>query len=380
MTFWWSEDNYGQILQCYALQKYLRDAGHDAYLIRYDPRNDYVKTPLWAKIIKALNPVVLAHYLSYKKRLINDSKEKHNNPRDFSVFRKRCIKQSERVYYSYDELDSDPPNADVYITGSDQVWNFSLPFERAKKRLKAYFLDFGSPEIRRVAYAASFGKETVNDDFVREISPLLKRFDYISVREKSGLAICRQCGIENAKWTPDPTLLLNIDDYRLLYKNEQLVKPGKPYCLLYLLGNKINFSVDSVYQWAKEKNLEVVYITGNAQIDKYKKVYATIPDWISLIDNTEYVVTNSFHGCVFSIIFHKQFIPIRLSGKYLSGMNTRLESLFELLGVSFITDNKVSKLGSLYKFDWKATDVILTALKDLCGNFRAFITQSREFG
>ncbi len=68
MTFWWSEDNYGQLLQCYALQKYLRDQGHDPFLIRYDPRGDYAPTPLYRKLLKALNPVKLARYLSLKRR------------------------------------------------------------------------------------------------------------------------------------------------------------------------------------------------------------------------------------------------------------------------------------------------------------------------
>jgi hypothetical protein len=366
MTFWWSDDNYGQILQCYALQKYLCDAGHDTYLIRYDPRNDYVKTSVLKKALKVFNPVKLINHLSYKKRLINNRREEKDNPRRFNNFREKYIKQSEKIYYSYDELVSNPPEADVYITGSDQVWNtFSLSFERARKKLQAYFLDFGDSETKRIAYAASFGKETIADDFIRAISPLLKRFDYISVREKSGLTICRQCGIENADWVLDPTLLLTADNYRSLYKNEQPVSPGKPYLFLYLLGNKTRFSVETVYQQAKEKNLEVVYVSGNVQMDKHKKVYATIPQWISLIDNAEYIITNSFHGCVFSLIFHKPFIPIMLTGKYVSGMNTRLKSLFELLELKFTNDNQ-NLLKNIYDFDKNRIDKKLSDLKDIC--------------
>jgi hypothetical protein len=133
--------------------------------------------------------------------LINNRREEKDNPRRFNNFREKYIKQSEKIYYSYEELVSSPPEADVYIVGSDQVWNmFSFSFEQARKRLRAYFLDCGDSEIRRIAYAASFGKEIVVDDFKKEMGPLLKRFDYISVREKSGLTICRQCGIENADW------------------------------------------------------------------------------------------------------------------------------------------------------------------------------------
>jgi hypothetical protein len=372
MTLWWSDDNYGQLLQCYALQKYLRDAGHDAYLIRYDPRTDYIKTPVWKKVLKAFDPAKLINYLSYKKRLISNRREMKDNPRGFNDFREKYIKQTDKIYYSYDELVSDPPEADVYITGSDQVWNtFSLSFEQACKKLQAYFLNFGSHEIRRIAYAASFGKETVANDFIREISPLLERFDYISVREKSGLTICHQCGIENVDWVPDPTLLLSTDDYRLLYKNEQPVWPKKPYLFLYLLGNKTRFSFESVYQWAKEKNLEVIYVSGNVQVDKYKKVYATIPQWISLIENAECIITNSFHGCVFSIIFHKRLIPIMLTGKYVSEMNTRVESLFKLLEIKCINDNHANQLDNIYDFNKNRIDKRLSYLRQSCELFNA---------
>jgi hypothetical protein len=170
-------------------------------------------------------------------------------------------------------------------------------------------------------------------------------------------------------WVPDPTLLLTVDDYRSLYKNEQPVWPKKSYLFLYLLGNKTRFSIETVYQQAREKNLEVVYISGNVQIDKHEKVYATIPQWISLIDNAEYVITNSFHGCVFSLIFHKPFIPIILTGKYVSGMNTRLKSLFELLEFKFIDGSQSNQLNNIYDINENRIDKKLFDLKETCKLF-----------
>lgn len=339
MTFWWDDDNYGQLLQCYALQKYLRDREHDTYLIRYDPRNDYVKTPLWKKIIKGLNPVKLSLFIwyRYKKMFLKEI----NQRRKFNEFRDKYIKQSEKIYYSYDDLVSYPPDADVYIAGSDQVWNPDLlVFSKTKNQVKAYFLDFGKPEIRRVAYAASFGKETISDEFAKEISPLLKCFNYVSVREKSGVDICRQCGIDNAEWVPDPTLLFNANEYRILYKTKQMEQPERPYLFLYILNNKINFPVKSIYQWAAKKKLEVIYVTGNARYDHYKKTYATIPEWLCLIDNAEYVVTNSFHCSVFSLVFNKKFGVIPLKERS-AEMNNRFDSLFEIFGIDkrFIDDS-----------------------------------------
>lgn len=329
MTFWWSDDNYGQILQCYALQKYLRDAGHDAYLIRYDPRNDYIKTPLWRKIIKAFNPVKLYQFLLVKKRKAADRKEKNNNPRRFGEFRDKYIKQSEKIYYSYNELNENPPEADVYIAGSDQIWN---PDFLSKAQIKANFLTFGGLKIKRMTYAASFGKETLDDDYIKEITPYIQKFNYISVREKSGLEICKQCGIVHARWFPDPTMLLAADVYRGLYKGESIDKPEKPYCFLYLLGNQDDFSIQSVYDWAEKRHLDVVYVTGNSRVDGYKKTYATIPGWLRLIDSAECVVTNSFHCSVFSLLFHKRFGVVPLTGND-TGMNGRFASLFEMFGI-----------------------------------------------
>ena len=329
MTFWWSEDNYGQLLQCYALQKYLRDQGHDPFLIRYDPRNDYVPTPLYRKLLKALNPVQLAGYLSLKRRMYLSSKEYTTHNRQFSIFRDTYLKQSEQIYYSYDELKANPPQADCYIVGSDQVWAFSNgALQKVKKLVHAYFLDFGSDSIIRMAYAASWGREQIPDNFVDEIQPLLKKFQKVSVREKSGIDICRRCGYETAQWICDPTLLLDAEVYRRIYRDS---------------------NVTASQRFAQERNLDVRYISANMNMDAYEKTYATIPEWLYLVDNAQYVITNSFHCCVFSILFRKQFGAIALTGKN-SGMNSRLQSLFEMTGCGerYIKDGDFSTLGTNY--------------------------------
>ena len=331
MTFWWSEDNYGQLLQCYALQKYLRDKGHDAYLIRYDHRKDFTKLSYWRKILRATNPVWLYKYLLNKKRKIVDKYEKTNNPRKFEEFRSKYLKQTERIYYSYNQLVEDPPLADVYIAGSDQIWNtFSLPTKKAINILNAFFLNFGDPSIKRISYAASFGKEKVDNDFLKEVSALLRNFDYVSVREKSGLDICKQCGLDNVEWVPDPTILLDVNIYRALYREQNIKKQDKPYLFLYLLENDSNFSIKRIYNWAKNKNIEVVYISGNMQQSNYKKTHPTIPEWIYLLEFAEYVITNSFHCTVFSLMFSKKFGIIPRAGKNIYA-NCRFESIFQLL-------------------------------------------------
>ncbi len=328
MTFWWSNDNYGQLLQCYALQKYLRDAGHEAYLIRY---RDMERSPLWKRIVKGLNPYLLYKYLLYNIRRNKIMLEQSNNNRGFDQFREQYLVQSEKLYHSYQELKDSPPEADCYVVGSDQVWNFSLlPKARVNTIIHAYMLDFGPPETKRVSYAASWSVDSLSSRLVDEIQPLLQRFSYVSVREERGIELCRQCGYERAELVCDPTLLLDADAYRTLYQSENVQKREEKYLLLYMLNNQCGFDIQKVYDFARGRGLEVVYVTGNGVLDKRDKCFATIPEWLYLIDNAEYVVTNSFHCCVFSALLGRRFGVVRLTGK-LAGMNTRLESLFKQL-------------------------------------------------
>jgi hypothetical protein len=351
MTFWWSEDNYGQLLQCYALQKYLRDLGHDAYLIRYDPRDDIVKTNLLSRLLKALNPAKLFRFCKIKIIKIKSNNEYSLHPRHFDEFRSVYINQSDRVYTSYKQLRDNPPEADVYIAGSDQIWNFyGLNLNKCKNILHAYFLDFGSERIKRISYAASWGKCKLNEDFIKEIQPLLARFSAVTVREKNGTVICGSCGIKYAEWVCDPTLLLSVETYRKLYNEIVGKEIHKPYVLFYYLGNDASFSVQSVYDWAKKKNIDIKYVTGNAVIDRKTKVYPTIQEWLRLIDNAEYVITNSFHCCAFSIMFHKKFVSIPLTGEN-AGMNERIDSLFKMFEISprYLIDNDFSCIEKYYE-------------------------------
>jgi len=358
----WRLKNYGTILQCYALQKYLYDRGHDAYLIRYDSRNDSPKTNILKLLFKALNPVKLYFFL--KRKYIN-SLENKKNLRGFDSFFKKYIKQSEKIYYSYNELKENPPDADVYIVGSDQIWKFKgIPTDKVKARLHACFLDFGKIETKRISYAPSFGVEKLDDSFVKEITPLLEKFNYVSVREKSGLDICKQCGINNAEWVPDPTILLDINIYRSLYSDLSINLPDKAYCFLYLLDNRIDFSVQAIFDWIKKDNLDVVYVTGNNRQDKYKKIYATIPEWIYLLEHAEYVITNSYHCCIFSILFEKKFGVRPHAGKKI-GENIRLDSLFELFQIE---RRYINSDLSVVKRDinWQSVSNILQNIRNDC--------------
>lgn len=338
ITFWWSNDNYGQLLQCYALQQYLREQGHEPFLIRYDSRSDFLPLPVWRKVIKAFNPIKLSRFIRYKfiKKFqkIQFNSEEQNKQRQFDSFRKKYIRQSEQIYLSYSELKENPPKADCYIVGSDQVWNFwGLKLSQCKNQVHAYFLDFGKESTKRFSYSASWGKTEISDEYKNEIQPLLSKFNYISVRERTGVSLCQACGAKKVELRCDPTLLLKADHYRQLYLTEKNPDFPERYILVYRLGNPCDFPMKKISNWANSKSLEVIYVTANGLSDTYKKIYPTIQQWLSLIDNAEYVITNSFHCCVFSLIFRRKFavIPLKSSAK---GMNSRIETLFELFKVT----------------------------------------------
>ena len=350
MTFWWSDDNYGQLLQCYALQKYLKTLGHDPYLIRYKWYSDVRKNPLPIRLLKALNPAFLYKYFKKKKDKAKIKIEAANNPRYFDEFRNRYINQSETLFSSLQQLQQNPPPADIYVVGSDQVWNFwNNPVRRFRNIIHAYFLDFGSPETKRISCAASWGTTNIKQEYIKEISPLLEKFDYVGVREESGINLCKQCGVDSPKWDSDPTQLLPAETYRVLYRENHIRKQKNKYLLLYALNNKCELDIPAIYNFAQERNLEVIYITGNGTVDKHPKYFATIPEWLYLIDNAEYVITNSFHCCVFSILFNKQFAALPLNGKH-AGMNSRMDSLFKRYKIEprFIVANDFSILDKKY--------------------------------
>lgn len=356
LTLWLGVDNYGQQLQIYALQKYLRNHGHDAYLIRYAYQTDIVHIPEENKLLKKVlrpfkifNPIKLKAYIANKILLSKLSRINKENPRGFEEFREKYVHMSETFYKTYDEIKLNPPEADAYIVGSDQVWNpacLNSDLKFGRNLLNTFFLNFGKQDTLRIGYAASWGITELPEDWKQAITPLITNFNFIGVREKSGIKVCEDCGYNvtdshgPAQWVCDPTLLLTAEQWRCWYKQEYAEnnpemktlineRDVKPYILFYYLNNGSNFNIKALYNFAKERNLEVKYVSGNSNIDKYKKVYPTNAEWLKLIDEAKYVVTDSFHGSVFSILFHKQFATMELKGKN-TGMNERLSSLFEL--------------------------------------------------
>ena len=326
MTCWQPDDNYGTQIQCFALQHYLKLTGNEPYLIQYLCQNDLEKKRNFKFFLKALNPYLVIRKICGLRKSKLQKSETFSHNRGAPEFRMKYINLS-KVYHTFDEIKKEPPKADLYIVGSDQVWNIN-PIH--KKQFDAFFLNFGEESTKRISYAASFGFEYKSifkgyDDYA---SSYLKKLDGISVRELKAKELCEKLGIYNAVQVADPTLLLSAEYYRKIYNENSFEKRSKKYILVYNLVSKSNIDIGKIKKFADKRQLDVVYVTGHGQVDSENKLYATIPEWLYLIDNAEYVITNSFHGSIFSSIFHKQFVVFPLKG---NPTNSRLETLTDLL-------------------------------------------------
>lgn len=331
VTYWNSEENYGQVLQIFALQYYLRQKDCYPFLIKHDLTvTDTKSEPFFKRLVNFFSSYPKLRD-SIRRRLSNIKRNKYIPviDRHFKEFKDKYIESSSKIY-SYQELLNNPPTADGYITGSDQVWNFPNPI---------FLLNWVNDRVPRFSYAASFGSPIVPNYLQDKFRSSLSRFRLVSVREKSGINICAQMGIL-AEHVLDPTLLLSKDDYLNALKFDPILR-RKPYIFLYLLGNKSKIDLEYLKRYAKEHNLDVVFVPSqNFKSESFIPTYPTIEEWLSLIANAELVITNSFHGTVFSILFERLFYTVLLKGRD-NKMNERIISLFADLNLSRSYNNHI---------------------------------------
>lgn len=277
----WHVCNYGAELQAYALIKVLHDMGHDVEMID-------------VRLSDAL-PCTFKYKIA---RLINQTSFLLNK---FNKFWKLYIPTTKR-YHSIEELQKDPPISDVYIVGSDQVWNPSITTTLAK----VFFLDFGSPSIKRISYASSFGFSEFLDSsiFDMKYGQLLRNFNSISCREDTGLQLLYKLNVAAVN-VLDPTLLLS--EYKELVGT--LVE--KNTLAYYPVGNSLNDIEEFSKELAEKSNLQF-----NNLMQRTYKLWRfgcdglSVQDWIRNIAEARIVVTTSFHGVAFSLIYKRQFIVI----------------------------------------------------------------------
>lgn len=329
ITHWWSNDNYGQQMQLYALQRYLKQQGHEPFLIRYLHNSNTSKLK---KLTMVLNPKLVFNFIYRKVNTAVYKLLNRNSPsREFEEFRTKYINQSEIIYRGYDSLLNNIPEADAYIVGSDQVWNFNIDAINAvttRTDLKAWYLNFASKNAKKLSYAASFGRPYFPDNCLDYMKSLVEDFDYVSVREVTGIDICNKMGLQQSYLAPDPTLLLQKETYIKDFNLE--INDNHDYALAYLLGSSIDLTIKDIKN--EVTNMDIKYIASQNKVDLEDKTFATIPQWLELIANANFIITNSFHGVIFCIIFKKNFVAVPLTGTK-KVMNVRLESLLGKLGL-----------------------------------------------
>lgn len=345
LTYWTSKDNYGQILQCYALQHFLRKSGYDTCLIRYAP----VCKKKWYRKVFIIVKKVIAHgsykgikyFFSEERRsakeienkelrltLLND---KLNKRREFEKFRVVYIKEYPILYKSIRELQKNPPKVDALICGSDQIWHNSY----ADANTAGWFLHFGGKKLKRIAYAASIGHNLSKEDLLK-FKKLLEPLNSISVREDRVKQYCENVGYSKVLVVLDPTLLLESSNYEFPDVEGERINTQKPYMFIYVLNVKVKEDIywSSIQDYLNKENLDVKVVVSSGYcpardiIPDKKNILATIPEWIKLIRNSSCIITTSFHGMIFSIIMKKQFLVILLNGIYASA-NDRIVQFLE---------------------------------------------------
>lgn len=368
ITYWESNDNYGQQLQCWALQYYLRKQGHRPFLIRF--KRWHPRLSLKTRIKRIVKKIVVGFLFKtglikcgnlYQK--IDGWTDKEIYRRQFPSFRKRFIRHSCRVYENLNQLQKHAPRASVYITGSDQVWNFDL----REDELRAYFLQFGSKVVKRIAYAPSIGHDQIPQAYRDTYRLFLHRFDAISVREISNVSSINSLGY-NAIGVLDPTMLLIDSDYSRFLKGVSARPSVYIYSINYSSSDDLPF--DKVQEYAREKDLPIVVTPGSGFLrakelfDGVIYLYATIPQWIAQIANAELVVTASFHGIIFSILFHRSFVYTPLKGKFSSSNNR----IYDLLKALNLEDRILKDTSSFFyplekEINWEDVDFRLNSLR-----------------
>ncbi len=330
VTYWYGNSNYGMMMQCWALQKYLKQLGHDPYVIRFAKKAQEGMVRRTLKYLGIFNMCRRIKCVLDGSEYVESSY--NNSLRKFEEFRQTHINLSINKYSTISELQNNPPIADCYITGSDQVWSQLLNDDNNT----AYFLNFGSNSIKRIAYAPSFSMKKYPDNLQERLSTMLKKLDYISAREYDGVKICELLGFA-AKKVLDPTLLLEKQDYLELCK--KIPAPDTDCIFIYSL----NISDPEDIRWtelqsfASNRNYQVIvtpadgYITGGEIfVNSVTYCYSTIEKWIALIRDAKLIVTSSFHGIVLSIILERPFVYVPLKGQLSSGNNRVLDLLKDL--------------------------------------------------
>lgn len=326
------DNNYGGNLQRYALMKILQDMGHDVTHInlRFHWRLPWYKMP-YVYVKRVVKKLIIDHHACvFLEQKLNDRYEQLCKVTD--PFYERDIKHTD-VIPDLKQL-SELNGFDAFVVGSDQVWRKTI----ANKYLKTMFLDFvpKNQNVLRIAYGVSLGSDRneLSEKEIHYLADLYKLFNAVSVREESALRLFDSYGWKNPKASAvlDPTLLLDKDDYIELINNSTTV-PSKGNLFCYILD-------ETKEKWEKIRTMEQELGLKAFEISLKGECSVSIEQWLRSFNDAEYVITDSYHGLLFSIIFRKPFYLFK--NQYRG--NARFDSVLDTFGFSADADNS--------EFDW----------------------------
>jgi polysaccharide pyruvyl transferase WcaK-like protein len=351
------QNNYGGLLQNYALQTVLTELGHEVLTINVKYKNISLFRKS-ASILKRSLLKLLRHKILIRSYpTLKESEIISENTQQFVT---RNIKTTKIIKQKVTEWLLNEYGFDSYIIGSDQVWR-----PKYSPQLSTYFLDFlkNNNTVKKLAYAASFG---VNDwEFTQKqtqyLEKLIKLFDAVSVREDSAIDLCKKYFNVDASHLLDPTLLLDKEIYKSLVKKQDVkMSPGNLFTYILDESDKKDAIIKKT---AQKYDLSDFSVMPNNQFsDPSKKniqdcIFPPVEEWIRGFMDAEFVVTDSFHGTIFSIIFNKPFFAIANKNRGL----TRFTSLLKLFNLEkrlvFSTDD--INFDCFNEIDWEHINKIL---------------------
>lgn len=320
---WYKYFNYGTKLQAVALQLYLKRQGHIVELIDFEVDDNKItsnsKTKVKTKIYNKIDYYSLKVICNFAKKSIAKRNESLN---EFVLRYCQCSK----TVSNDEEYINLCNNYDLLIFGSDQIWNpnWFHPY---------YYADFKEIVTLKFSYAPSIGVSNIDNRLINSYRHTLSNFFAISIREKEGCELLESVLNRKINNVVDPVFLLSKEDWEKLIVNEQT--KYKPYVLAYFLTDNINHW-RAVSHFAKKKKLDVRVIPyrGMSYLKKNAFLDVDCDKFLDLIKNAEYVLTDSFHACAFSIIFKKKFVVFeRFSSKEKKSQNSRIYNLFNKYGI-----------------------------------------------
>lgn len=336
-----SAHNYGSVLQAYALQESLKKYSDEVDMINYRPNYLDCQYSIFSiKVYKRYKGIInkILHFV-WRLIMIPGRLKKYNK---FEKFIKNNMNTTKK-YLNYDELCKEKLSYDIVFVGSDQIWNTDITegFD------KTFYLGFLDDKSRRASYAASIGRKKLDEKYIELYKEYINKFDNISLREKSSVPILQGVTDKKINVTLDPTLLLSKKEWTLLSNGSKLKLNDEKYIFVYILQDNKEF-VKIVNAISEILNLKV-YSMSKKKRFKNEKIFpnAGPEDFLKLCNNSQFVITNSFHGTVFSLIFEKNncIVPhLNTGGRMIDlmddvGLSDRVISEYTELNINKILTN-----------------------------------------